>query len=345
MNAKVVTCSDPKVHPYEHYIYTGLDDLQYIKIKKYIYRVKYDEKLDKNELGINLLQRNFLDVSLDSNITFEKVNIKTSIPIAYLKINISTKSKKAREISLNKLKELLKKSLNKFIIYFNQEYVIEYLDTIFFLKIKDITKVDDSYKNDIASYFEPLSTEFEIVNDCPKYIEIVDENRQQNSLNLLLKPDFSFEEIGVGGLDNKFAEVFRRAFASRIIPQSVVKELGINHIKGLLLYGPPGTGKTRLARSLSNLLGGKKETIKVVNGPEILNKFVGASEEKIRELFFDAENEYKQKGDNASLHVIVFDEIDAICKARGLSTSPGADTIVNQILTKIDGIDLSLIHI
>ena len=79
----------------------------------------------------------------------------------------------------------------------------------------------------------------------------------------------------------------------------------------------------------------------VVNGPEVLNKYVGQSEENIRALFADADAEYKEKGDNSDLHVIIFDEIDAICKSRG-SVRDGSgvhDTVVNQLLTKIDGVD------
>ena len=50
---------------------------------------------------------------------------------------------------------------------------------------------------------------------------------------------------------------------------------------------------------------------KIVNGPEILNKFVGASEENIRKLFVDAEEDQKKNGDDSDLHIIIFDEIDA----------------------------------
>ena len=55
----------------------------------------------------------------------------------------------------------------------------------------------------------------------------------------------------------------------------------------------------------------------MVNGPEVLNKYVGASEENIRKLFADAEAEQAARGDASDLHVIIFDEIDAICKSRG----------------------------
>jgi vesicle-fusing ATPase len=77
---------------------------------------------------------------------------------------------------------------------------------------------------------------------------------------------------------------------------------------------------------------------KIVNGPEILSKFVGASEENIRKLFAEAEKEYKEKADESGLHIIIFDELDALFKQRG-STNNGTgvgDTVVNQLLSKVN---------
>lgn len=145
--------------------------------------------------------------------------------------------------------------------------------------------------------------------------------------------------MGIGGLDAEFGMLFRRAFASRLFPSSVIQQLGIKHVKGLLLFGPPGTGKTLIARQIGKLLKGKEP--KVVNGPEILNKFVGESEGNIRKLFAEAERDEKEKKDKSPLHIIIFDEIDAICKQRGTMTgSIGVhDTIVNQLLAQIDGVN------
>ena len=95
--------------------------------------------------------------------------------------------------------------------------------------------------------------------------------------------------MGIGGLDSEFASIFRRAFASRVFPPGLVERLGIQHVKGLLLYGPPGTGKTLMARQIGKMLNAREP--KVVSGPEILDKFVGKSEENVRKLFADAEAE------------------------------------------------------
>lgn len=94
-----------------------------------------------------------------------------------------------------------------------------------------------------------------------------------------------------------------------------------------------------MARQIGKMLNSKEPLI--VNGPEILNKFVGQSEENVRKLFAPAEAEYKAKGEESSLHIIIFDELDAICKQRG-SKNDGTgvgDSIVNQLLSKMDGVD------
>eukprot|EP01034_Spumella_vulgaris_P026325 gene26325-32891_t len=104
----------------------------------------------------------------------------------------------------------------------------------------------------------------------------------------LFRSDFNFEQMGIGGLDEPFKKMFRTAFASRIFP-GLVKQLGINHIRGILLYGPPGCGKTLIARQIGKVLNSREP--KIINGPEVLDKFVGGSEEKIRALFADAEKD------------------------------------------------------
>ena len=78
-----------------------------------------------------------------------------------------------------------------------------------------------------------------------------------------------------------------------------------------------------------------------MNGPELLDKFVGGSEDNVRKLFVAAEKEQAEMGDASMLHIIIFDEMDAIMKKRGSgSDSTGAhDGVVNQLLSKIDGVD------
>ncbi|GMH62496.1 hypothetical protein TL16_g03487, partial [Triparma laevis f. inornata] len=151
---------------------------------------------------------------------------------------------------------------------------------------------------------------------------------------------FDFVSLGIGGLDEQFNTIFRRAFASRIWPSHVVQSMGINHCRGILLFGPPGCGKTLIARQIGKAL--NSHPPKIVNGPEILDKYVGGSEEKIRALFADAEKEQASQGDASQLHIIILDEMDAICKSRGSGAGGNTgvgDSVVNQLLSKIDGVD------
>lgn len=155
----------------------------------------------------------------------------------------------------------------------------------------------------------------------------------------IINPDWDFNKMGIGGLDTEFNAIFRRAFASRVFSPEIIEQIGCKHVKGILLYGPPGTGKTLMARQIGQMLNAREP--KIVNGPQILDKYVGESEANVRRLFADAEEEEKKLGPNSGLHIIIFDEIDAICKARGsVAGSAGVhDTVVNQLLTKIDGVD------
>lgn len=162
---------------------------------------------------------------------------------------------------------------------------------------------------------------------------------QHTSVSLFKEKMFDFSSIKIGGLKDELNTIFRRVFATRILPASIVTKLNINHIKGLILYGPPGTGKTLIARQLSKSL--SATSIKIVNGPELINSYVGKSEENVRNLFKEAEED--NRNGTQSLHVIIFDEFDSLCRKRGEGGGDVGgrvnDSIVTQLLSKIDGVD------
>jgi vesicle-fusing ATPase len=163
--------------------------------------------------------------------------------------------------------------------------------------------------------------------------------QKSSTTGKMFRPDFSFSKMGIGGLDSELGDIFRRAFASRVYPASVLQKMGLMHVRGVLLYGAPGCGKTLIARKIGKMLVDKEP--KVVNGPEIFSKYVGGSEENIRNLFADAKAEMAAKGDESELHVIILDELDAICRQRGTTrgdTGVG-DSVVNQLLSFIDGVE------
>lgn len=154
-----------------------------------------------------------------------------------------------------------------------------------------------------------------------------------NSKKALKIDSISFETLDVGGLSDQFEEIFTKVFLSRIISPTLHQKLGVQHVKGIIMHGPPGCGKTRMARSIAQILDCKN--IQIINGPELLDKYVGGSEEKVRKLFAGAEKNPNE------LYVIIFDEFDSLVRTRGSggSSSNVGDSVVTQLLSKIDGVN------
>jgi transitional endoplasmic reticulum ATPase len=138
-------------------------------------------------------------------------------------------------------------------------------------------------------------------------------------------PKVSWEDIG-GLEDVKRLLVENISYA--ITKRDVFDKIGVKTARGILLYGAPGTGKTLLAKAVATQCGANFISVK---GPEIRSKWFGESEERIRFIF--------SKAREVTPCVIFFDEIDAAVPARGKDTSGLTDTIVNQILSEMDGIE------
>jgi transitional endoplasmic reticulum ATPase len=133
----------------------------------------------------------------------------------------------------------------------------------------------------------------------------------------------------IGGLGQVKKTLVNEVIRS-ITDADAFRKAGVRPVRGILLYGPPGTGKTLLAKVIAGKSGAN---FIPVRGPEILSKWFGESEQKIRQIF--------AKAREASPCIVFFDEIDAITGVRGGLGSEAADRVVNQILTEMDGIESS----
>ena len=134
----------------------------------------------------------------------------------------------------------------------------------------------------------------------------------------------TYEDIG--GLDEELDQV-REMIELPLSEPELFQELGIEPPSGVLLYGPPGTGKTLIARAVAGEVDAFFTTI---SGPEIVSKYKGESEEKLREAFDRAE-------ENAP-SVVFIDEIDSIASARG-DDADMETRVVAQLLTLMDGLE------
>jgi len=137
-------------------------------------------------------------------------------------------------------------------------------------------------------------------------------------------PEINYEDIG--GLQEEIKKI-REMVEIPIKHPEIFQKLGIEPPKGVLLHGPPGTGKTLLAKAVANE---SEAHFILLNGPEIMSKFYGESEKKIRDIFEEAEK-------NAP-SIIFIDEIDAIAPKREDVGGEVERRVVSQILTMMDGL-------
>jgi transitional endoplasmic reticulum ATPase len=153
----------------------------------------------------------------------------------------------------------------------------------------------------------------------------------QQTKFVLKKPDFTLEPASrvsyehIGGLENELRLV-REMVELPLRYAEVFEKLGIEAPKGVLLYGPPGTGKTLIARAIASET--KLHFIRV-NGPEIIHKFYGESEARLREIFEEASLKAPS--------VIFIDEIDAIAPKRAEVLGDVEKRVVAQLLALMDG--------
>ncbi len=148
----------------------------------------------------------------------------------------------------------------------------------------------------------------------PKAVEVAEESI----------PAITYEDIG--GLNEEIKKI-REMVEIPLKHPEIFRKLGIEPPKGVLLHGPPGTGKTLLAKAVANE---SDANFILLNGPEIMSKFYGESEKKIRDIFEEAEK--------TAPSIIFIDEIDAIAPKREETNGEVERRVVSQILTMMDGL-------
>ncbi|KAL7548869.1 hypothetical protein ACHAWF_012135 [Thalassiosira exigua] len=321
-----------------------------------------------DKVGLNAFQRRFAQLSLSARVEVRSFSPPPDYALAALEVEVDLLQKKAqgqgnkpKEIDTDRLASDFLLNYEGMVFEVGQPLAMDFEGTKVELKIAGLSQMDltggggkggrdgggsveesvpDAAGARVGQYLQPTSLTFSRPQGS-KLVALVGDKVAGGSgaANTIFLSDFDFEKLGIGGLDAEFNQIFRRAFASRIWPAHVIRQLGINHVRGMLLFGPPGCGKTLIARQIGKVLNAREP--KIVNGPEILDKYVGGSEEKVRELFAEAEKEQLEMGDQSMLHIVILDEMDAICKSRGSNRSDSgvSDSVVNQLLSKIDGVD------
>ncbi|MEN2786415.1 CDC48 family AAA ATPase [Sphingomonas qilianensis] len=170
-----------------------------------------------------------------------------------------------------------------------------------------------------------------VISTTPKGVVHVDETTEIELRPEYEEPkearraDVTYDDIGgmAGTIDQ-----LREMVELPLRYPELFQRLGVDPPKGVLLYGPPGTGKTRLARAVANESAAE---FFLINGPEIMGSAYGESEQRLRQVFEEAQK--------ASPSIVFIDEIDSIAPKRGQVSGEAEKRLVAQLLTLMDGLE------
>ncbi len=244
-------------------------------------------------------------------------------------IHIDGQTRKNAGVSLNDYVLIRKsnpKPADKIILLCNtsqnlSDEFIPYLNTRF--EGYPVVKGDQFVLNFLGN-----TIEFVIYNSSPKDVVMINKNTKiivKPGLEKFHKgsPEVTYEQIG--GLKNQITRL-REIVELPLRHPEVFSKIGIEPHKGILLFGPPGCGKTLIAKALASE---SNANFYIINGPEIVNKYYGETESKLREIF--------QKAKESSPSVIFIDEIDAIAPKREDTFGDVEKRVVAQLLALMDG--------
>ena len=254
----------------------------------------YETDAGKGLIRMDGYARNNAGVSIDDQVTLKKIQVKT-----------------AERIVLGFTEPIRVMGIESYLFEFLQGRVLTRGDSIP-LNIMGtrvelvVTDVKPAAQAVIVGTETDVQVSEEVVKEVPKGIQRI-----------------TYEDIG--GLHDEIQKV-REIIELPLRHPELFVRLGVEAPKGVLLHGPPGTGKTLLAKAVANESNANFYTI---GGPEIISKFYGESEERLREIF-------KQAQENAP-SIILIDEIDSIAPKREEVTGDVEKRVVAQLLSLMDG--------
>jgi transitional endoplasmic reticulum ATPase len=249
----------------------------------------------KKLIRIDGYTRNEIDVGIDDTVTIRKVTVKKAEQVTLAP---------TEELNIVGLEEYLPELLNGRVVAKGEIIPLNVMGRRIGFTVTSVSPSDAT-----VSLIDP-NTEF-VIGKVPK----------QAAKGV---PRVTYEDIG--GLKNEVQKV-REMIELPLRHPEIFERIGIDAPKGVLLHGPPGTGKTLLAKAVASETNANFYSI---GGPEIMSKFYGESEEKLREIFKEAQ-------ENAP-SIIFIDEIDSIAPKREEVSGDVEKRIVSQLLTLMDGI-------
>lgn len=255
------------------------------------------------------------------------------VEASQVSLTISTEGRSIFTVTEKEIEEAARKAIEKGVLL-KQNFTIEIKSHEIELQVSDIDyegKSKNPARYGVIGTILP-ATKIKFINES--------ENLAITSKTTSRDPVEHLEELGVGGLSEKGRKIIRKIVNERRSPmKEELDKRGIKPTKGLMLYGPPGTGKTLLARCIGTILGCDEEHIQLLSGTKVFNKWVGESEKNVRALFEPALEAAKKFKNDSEVFVVVIDEIDGILSKRSGDHNKWRDTVVNEFLAQMDGLE------
>jgi vesicle-fusing ATPase len=269
MEVELNVVSTPEPHlVFTNFVYVSVDTLAslsrgeddvYVLLKDaMVFIAKAHKALENDCVALSAPQRENIKVSVSTPVKVARFVPPTaaSFNLVNAKLDIALISKRKVTVKEAELTAAIRNQFKRHVISRGQSFVMDFEGST----IKATVRVLEAAMDEGAESKDGSITQFVRMGTLLTTTHIVMEAEETKMFKLekdtskaqsrLFSPNFQFADMGIGGLDREFNSIFRRAFASRLFPAEVIEQMGIKHVRGMLLYGPPGTGTLLLLRFL-----------------------------------------------------------------------------------------------
>lgn len=231
-----------------------------------------DNTVQPGKIGMNTVQRGFAQIPIDDtlHVTAFKPTAGNNIVSARVEVDMLGNLSSKVEIDAKELKTEVLNWFRGQPFIRGQKLALKHPNgacSLRFVELETANDLHGSRQSALRSVgiLSP-DTEIEFSSGPAQNCHVLSSDMRRPQI---FKTGFNFAEMEIGGLSDQLETIFRKAFASRVYPPALIRELGIKHVRGMMLYGPPGTGKTTIARKIGQVLQAREPIVK--SGPEMLN--------------------------------------------------------------------------
>ena len=228
--------------------------LPLVAVGPHAYIAESNPDVPEDKIALNGLQRRFAQLSLANKVEVRPFHPPVNYALAAMEVHVDLLMKKSsgggkpREIDTDRLAADFLMNFEGQVFEVGQVLAMDFEGTKLELTVSVVNQMNlDGGENTgsddtrVGQFLAPTILTFSRPQGS-NLVSLMGDKVAGGSgaANTIFLSDFDFEKLGIGGLDAEFNQIFRRAFASRIWPAHVIKQMGINHVRGMLLYGPPG---------------------------------------------------------------------------------------------------------